>query len=70
MSLGQSTEQPQLNNGQAEYPVPRVDMGQYRRDGFALIEDFLSRDELAMLRDRNDPDLPRELGAAVGRRRA
>ncbi len=65
MSVGQSTEQPQLNNGQAEYPVPRVDVGQYRKNGFVLIEDFLSPEELDLLRAETTRICRNELGAAL-----
>jgi phytanoyl-CoA hydroxylase len=64
VSVGQSTGQTQLSNGQAEYPVPRVDMGQYRTDGFVLIEDFLNPEELALLRAETTRICRAELGTA------
>ncbi len=70
MSIGQSTGRSQLVSGQAQYPAPSVDVGQYRQDGFVLIEDFLSPDELDLLRAETTRICRSELGAAVDDSRA
>jgi phytanoyl-CoA hydroxylase len=65
VSIGQSTERSRLVSGQ-QSPAPRIDVGQYRQDGFVLIEDFLSPEELDLLRAETTRICRSELGAAVG----
>ena len=40
-------------------PPATIDVAGYKRDGFALIENFLNRRGTGCAQDRNDPDLPR-----------
>jgi phytanoyl-CoA hydroxylase len=61
-----SSDPAQFFKRQAGPPRPTVDLDQYRRDGFAFIEDLLSQEELAILRDEATRICRLELGPLGG----
>jgi len=61
----QLTEPVEFFNDQAGRPLPAVDLDQYRRDGFAVMEGFLSQEELDVLRSETTRICRGELGELV-----
>jgi len=61
----QLTEPVELFNDEARRPLPAVDLDQYRRDGFAVMENFLSQEELDVLRAETTRICRGELGELV-----
>jgi phytanoyl-CoA hydroxylase len=64
VNTGQATEQSEFFGAQAEY-APSVDLARYREDGFFLVEDFLSPEELDVLRAESTRICRSEIGPAV-----
>jgi phytanoyl-CoA hydroxylase len=64
VTVGQSTDVSLFFGAQAQC-LPSVDLARYREDGFFLVEDFLSPEELAVLRAESTRICRSEIGSEV-----